>query len=64
LASYGDQHLKVEKLLEAERTSTALVHLKDEARVLELASMLGDVSDGTLQSATELLSAVVENTKS
>ncbi len=48
---------------QADRTSTALLDLKDEARVLELASMLGEVSDGTLQSATELLAAVQENTK-
>ncbi len=62
LAAYGDQHLKVEKLVKGERTRTVLTMLKDEARVLELASMLGAVSDATLQSATDLLSGVHENT--
>ena len=64
LAAFGDQHLKVEKLVKDQRTSTALTPLKDEPRVLELASMLGDVSEGTLQSATELLAAVRKNTNS
>ena len=62
LAAYGDQHLKVEKLLQGERTGTVLTSLMDEPRILELASMLGEVSDGTLQSATEILASVREHT--
>jgi len=62
LAAYGDQHLKVEKLLTGDRTGTVLTPLVDEPRVLELASMLGEVSDGTLQSATEILATVREYT--
>jgi DNA repair protein RecN (Recombination protein N) len=62
LAAYGDQHFKVEKDLADGRTSTKVVRLNDEPRVLELANMLGDVSEGTLQSATELLASVQEIT--
>ena len=64
LAAYGDQHFKVEKVVEDGRTVTRVVNLKDEPRLLELATMLGSVSDGTLQSANELLNAVHESTAS
>lgn len=62
LAAYGDQHFKVEKVIEEGRTITKVTHLKDEPRLLELATMLGDVSEGTLQSANELLAAVQAST--
>lgn len=62
LAAFGDQHFKVEKVVEGGRTITRVVLLNDEPRLLELAQMLGEVSEGTLQSAHELLSSVRENT--
>jgi len=58
LAAFGDQHLKVEKVVQDQRTSTALTALNNEPRLLELASMLGDISEGTMQSANELLAFV------
>jgi DNA repair protein RecN (Recombination protein N) len=58
LAAFGDQHLKVEKVVQDQRTSTALTALNNEPRLLELASMLGDISEGTMQSANELLASV------
>jgi DNA repair protein RecN (Recombination protein N) len=64
LAAYGDQHFKVEKVVEDGRTITRVVNLTDEPRLLELATMLGSISDGTLQSANELLNAVHESTAS
>ena len=58
LAAYGDQHFKVEKTIQDGRTGARAVELAGEARVKELADMLGEVSDGTLQSAHEILESV------
>lgn len=58
LAAYGDQHFKVEKVVQGGRTSTQVVQLDGDPRVKELANMLGEVSEGTLQSAHEILDAV------
>jgi DNA repair protein RecN (Recombination protein N) len=58
LAAYGDQHFKVEKNVEGGRTTTQVVQLDGQPRVKELANMLGEVSEGTLQSANEILESV------
>ena len=55
LAAFGSQHLRVEKIIEGERTLTQVNQLHDQDRLMELAHMLGAVSPGTLQSAMELL---------
>ena len=60
LAAFGEQHYHVEKLVAANRTQTRLKQLQGEDRLVELAQMLGGVSDGTLQSARELLSMAQE----
>ena len=60
LAAFGDQHLKVQKLLQGGRTITSVEVLKKEARLLELAQMLGDVGEGTLRSAHEILQVAQE----
>ena len=57
IAAYGDYHLAVSKGLEGERTITRLQTLDGEARVQELAAMLGADSEAGRQSARELLSA-------
>lgn len=62
LAAFGDQHLQVEKLLQNGRTLTRVTPLEKEARLLELAEMLGDVGEGTLRSAHEILQAAQEIT--
>ncbi len=56
LAAFGTQHLHVEKQLADGRTSTRIKDLKGEERLIELAQMLGNLSQSTLQSARELLS--------
>lgn len=62
LAAYGDQHFKVEKVVDSGRTTTRVVELEGEPRVRELANMLGEISEGTLQSANEILSTVRAST--
>ena len=54
LAVYGDQHFQVQKVLENGRTLTRLTKLSGEPRTLELAQMLGDVTEGTLRSAHDI----------
>jgi DNA repair protein RecN (Recombination protein N) len=62
LAAFGDQHFQVQKLVSGERTTTQVKNLAGEARVLELAQMMGDVSEGTLHSARELIQSVQKRT--
>ena len=63
LAAYGDQHLRVLKNIMSGRTETQVEPLNGEARLLELAQMMGEVSDGTRQSAKELLMSVDQTVK-
>ena len=60
LAAFGSLHFRVEKLLREGRTLTRVISLEGEDRVFELAQMLGGSSDGTLQSAREILQAARE----
>ena len=55
LAVFGDQHYQVQKLIENKRTITRVEKLDGEARLLELSQMLGEVGEGTLRSAHEIL---------
>jgi DNA repair protein RecN (Recombination protein N) len=55
LAVFGDQHWQVQKLIEKGRTLTRVEKLDGEPRLLELSQMLGEVGEGTLRSAHELL---------
>jgi DNA repair protein RecN (Recombination protein N) len=55
LAVFGNQHLHVEKRVHANRTTTHVKALQGEERLVELAQMLGGLSEGTRQSAQELL---------
>jgi DNA repair protein RecN (Recombination protein N) len=55
LAVYGDQHFQVQKIIENGRTLTRLTRLTGEPRTLELAQMLGAVTEGTIRSAHDLL---------
>ncbi|HSB66031.1 MAG TPA: DNA repair protein RecN, partial [Anaerolineales bacterium] len=63
LAAFGEQHIQVQKQVKAGRTETQVKALKGEARMLELAQMMGEVSDGTRQSAKELLLSVSQTVK-
>lgn len=60
LAAFGDQHLLVRKKIVDNRTITEVQTLKGEQRVEELAQMMGDLNQATLQSARELLHMVSE----
>ncbi|MBW6465298.1 MAG: DNA repair protein RecN [Brevefilum sp.] len=62
LAAYGDQHYRVAKALQDGRTHVEVLPLVAEKRRDELAQMLGPVSEGTLQSADEILQIVQERT--
>ena len=55
LAAFGDQHYQVQKLIEKGRTLTQVKELEGDERMLELAQMLGEVTEGTLRSAHEIL---------
>jgi DNA repair protein RecN (Recombination protein N) len=55
LAAFGEQHFRVQKLIQAGRTLTQVEALAGEPRMLELAQMMGEVSEGTRRSAQELL---------
>ncbi len=62
LAAFGNQHFHVEKRVVADRTVTQVIPLEGERRLLELAQMFGEVSEGTLQSAREIMQAVAKLT--
>ena len=55
LAVFGEQHYQVQKLIDNGRTLTRVEKLDGEPRLLELSQMLGEVGEGTLRSAHELL---------
>jgi DNA repair protein RecN (Recombination protein N) len=63
LAAFGEQHLRVIKQIKDGRTETQVEILKGENRLIELAQMMGEVSDGTRQSAKELLNSVSQTVK-
>ena len=63
LAAFGSQHYHVEKNLEGGRTITTVTRLTGDKRTTELAQMYGEISQGTLQSAREILQAVAKRTK-
>lgn len=55
LAAFGEQHLQVTKNIQNGRTVTQVSDLKDDARLPELAQMLGETSEGTMHSARDML---------
>jgi DNA repair protein RecN (Recombination protein N) len=55
LAAFGHQHFRVQKRVTDGRTTTQTELVTGNTRLLELAQMLGEVSETTLQSAQELL---------
>jgi DNA repair protein RecN (Recombination protein N) len=62
LATYGDQHYHVQKTIQGGRTATQVTILEGEDRIRELALMFGELSEGTLRSAFELLEAANSKT--
>jgi DNA repair protein RecN (Recombination protein N) len=55
LAAFGDQHLRVVKQIKDGRTETQVDVVNGEDRLVELAQMMGDLSEGTRKSASELI---------
>jgi DNA repair protein RecN (Recombination protein N) len=58
LAGFGDQHFKVEKAFQGERTVTQVRQLGPSERIYELAQMLGGTGDKAMDSAEEILAYV------
>ena len=63
LAAFGDEHYQVQKLIQEKRTLTRVERLDGEPRLLELSQMLGEVGEGTLRSAHELMQAARQMSK-
>jgi DNA repair protein RecN (Recombination protein N) len=55
LAAFGDEHYQVQKLIDKNRTLTRVERLEGEPQLLELSQMLGEVGEGTIRSAHELM---------
>lgn len=61
LAAYGKQHIRVMKLVESGRTHTQVEVIEGEIRLVELAQMMGELTEGTRRSARELLQSAQKN---
>ncbi|MBI3738565.1 MAG: DNA repair protein RecN, partial [Chloroflexi bacterium] len=64
LAAFGDEHYQVQKLIQGNRTLTRVERLSGEPQLLELSQMLGEVGEGTLRSAHELMQVARQMIKS
>lgn len=62
LAVFGEQHFHVQKQIQEGRTTTQVNQLEGQARLVELAQMLGGVSEGTLHSARDLAEYAEQHT--
>ncbi len=60
LAAFGDAHFRVEKRVQGGRTTTQVHRLTGDARVEELAQMLGGSGEAVRRSAAEILSQAQE----
>lgn len=60
LAAFGEQHYRVLKKVQDGRTTTAAEPIEGTERLVELAQMIGALSEGTRRSAQELLESVAE----
>jgi DNA repair protein RecN (Recombination protein N) len=63
LAAFGEQHFRVEKAVDSGRTTTQVHQIEGEKRIEELAQMLGEVSNGMILSARELMDTVSQITQ-
>jgi len=63
LAGFGDVHFRVEKHVKDERTVTRVRQLGNQARVEELAQMLGGSGEAAQRSAEEILEQVARHKK-
>jgi DNA repair protein RecN (Recombination protein N) len=63
LAAFGDEHYQVQKLVQSNRTLTRVERLDGEPRLMELSQMLGEVGEGTMRSAHELMQVARQRIK-
>jgi len=63
LAGFGQQHFQVFKSISDGRTTIQVREISGEARIEELATMLGGVSEKNLASARELLTRIAAGTR-
>jgi DNA repair protein RecN (Recombination protein N) len=63
LAAFGDEHYQVQKLIQGNRTLTRVERLNGEPQLIELSQMLGEVGEGTLRSAHELMQVARQMTQ-
>ncbi|HSM24239.1 MAG TPA: hypothetical protein VK856_05195 [Anaerolineaceae bacterium] len=63
LAAFGDQHLRVLKQVQNNRTLTVVETLTEDKRRSELAQMLGALSESHLTTAEETLRTARERTR-
>ena len=63
LAAFGDQHYSVRKVVDGGRTTTQVTVLAGEPRRVELAQMLGAVTEANLNSARETLTNAQQRTE-
>jgi len=61
LAAFGDQHYRVQKVVNMNRTTSQVTRMEADERLLELAQMLGEVTEGTLRSAHEILQSAQQS---
>ena len=64
LAAFGEQHIQVSKHIHNGRTVTQVSNLQGQARIPELAQMLGETSEGTMHSARDMLQTASTLTES
>lgn len=62
LAAFAEQHYQVRKQIQEGRTITLVEELNGDARLREIATMMGELSEGTLHSAEEMLDTVAQLT--
>ncbi|MPM96222.1 DNA repair protein RecN [bioreactor metagenome] len=55
LAAFGDQHYQVVKQVSEGRTQTVVEQLDENGRIVELAQMVGGISESNLNAARELI---------
>jgi DNA repair protein RecN (Recombination protein N) len=60
LAAFGDQHYRVRKQVIENRTLTKVDELDDTSKIVELAQMIGSMSESNLNAAQEILSQAHE----
>jgi DNA repair protein RecN (Recombination protein N) len=63
LAAFGDQHIQVNKQIKESRTITQIAEVSGEARVVELAQMMGVSNPENKKSATEMLRIAQEKSQ-